>query len=81
MKSRGREGFTLVELLAAVGIGAGTAVALAGLSWSLTILSKSAWLWAMRGRPNMGQAGSSGWQAIRTPTASHTGMTASRKYL
>ncbi len=40
MKSRGREGFTLVELLAAVGIGAGTAVALAGLSWGVVRLAE-----------------------------------------
>lgn len=40
VKSRGREGFTLVELLAAVGIGAGTAVALAGLSWGVVRLAE-----------------------------------------
>ena len=40
MKSRGREGFTLVELLAAVGIAAGTAVALAGLSWGVVRLAE-----------------------------------------
>lgn len=41
MKRSGRGGFTLVELLAAVGIAAGVAVALAGLSWGVVRLAEA----------------------------------------
>jgi hypothetical protein len=52
---------------------------LQGLSTREAIRSSFSAPVAIRGRPNTGQAGSSGWMASFTPRRSQAGMTARRK--